>query len=222
MKTEDNKYQQIIDHYEACFAKFGDTPEGIDWPNLPDLLKRYKVMLDVIRPQETQVSLLDFGCGTAGLNSFIVAEGLSDHIRYSGLDMGKEFIEHCRKKFPDIEFHWADVVKNPELMPVSDYVVMNGVFTEKCGMSFDEMWNYSRELLKIVYKSARKGIAFNVMSSHVDWEREDLFHLPVDELLKFSCAELSRNVVIRNDYGLYEYTAYVYREPVGGIHDLNE
>jgi hypothetical protein len=56
-------------------------------------------------------------------------------------------------------------------------------------------------------------MALNLMSKHVDWERDDLFHLPIDELLQFSRRELSRHVVIRHDYGLYEYTAYVYREP---------
>ena len=37
------------------------------------------------------------------------------------------------------------------------------------------------------------------------------FHLPFDELAPFLTRELSRNFVLRNDYGLFEYTAYVYR-----------
>ena len=50
------------------------------------------------------------------------------------------------------------------------------------------------------------------MTKHVDWERDDLFHLPVRRpRRRSSTAEVSRNFVIRNDYGLYEYTAYVYR-----------
>ena len=40
-----------------------------------------------------------------------------------------------------------------------------------------------------------------------------LFHLSSDVLLSFLKAELSRHCVIRHDYGLYEYTTYVYREP---------
>jgi hypothetical protein len=38
-----------------------------------------------------------------------------------------------------------------------------------------------------------------------------LFHLPFDTLASFLTSELTRNFVFRNDYGLYEYTAYVYR-----------
>ena len=68
-------------------------------------------------------------------------------------------------------------------------------------------------MLRRVWPRAREGLAFNVMSKHVDWERDDLFHLSTDLLLAFLKSELSRHVVIRHDYGLYEYTVYVYREP---------
>jgi hypothetical protein len=50
------------------------------------------------------------------------------------------------------------------------------------------------------------------LTKQVDWERDDLFHLPVDRLLTFLSREVSRHVVIRHDYGLYEYTAYVYKD----------
>jgi hypothetical protein len=49
------------------------------------------------------------------------------------------------------------------------------------------------------------------MSTHVDWERDDLFHLPIDKLTAFLVKEASRDFIIRHDYKLYEYTAYVYR-----------
>ncbi|RBB95712.1 SAM-dependent methyltransferase, partial [Pseudomonas sp. MWU12-2115] len=50
------------------------------------------------------------------------------------------------------------------------------------------------------------------MSKEVDWERDDLFHVPVTQLTHFLSRELSRHYVVRHDYGLYEYTTFVYRE----------
>jgi len=88
---------------------------------------------------------------------------------------------------------------------------MNGVFTMKCGLSFDEMLAYFERLLGLVWSKAGRGIAFNVMSKHVDWERDDLFHLPLDTIATIVIRELTRKFVIRNDYGLYENTIYVYR-----------
>jgi hypothetical protein len=49
------------------------------------------------------------------------------------------------------------------------------------------------------------------MSKLVDWERDDLFHVSMDEIGLSLKNNLSKNFVIRNDYKLYEYTIYVYK-----------
>jgi hypothetical protein len=132
-------------------------------------------------------------------------------IEYSGLDLSEKFIEVSKNKFPQINYYQADIIKNPNLVPVFDYIVMNGVLTEKRELSFEEMWEYTQTLLARVFEKARRGVAFNVMAKTVDWERDDLFHLPMDTLASFLVKKLSRNFIIRSDYGLYEYTTYLYR-----------
>jgi hypothetical protein len=103
-----------------------------------------------------------------------------------------------------------DLLDDDSALPSFDYIVLNGVFTEKLELPFDEMLAYFKQLLTRVFAHAKIGIAFNVMSKHVDWERPELFHLPFDTLAEFLKKELSRHFVFRNDYGLYEYTTYVY------------
>jgi len=98
------------------------------------------------------------------------------------------------------------------VLPVFDYVVMNGVFTYKGRTPHDGMWRYCQQLLLRVARHARLGFAFNVMSKYVDWEREDLFHVPLDDICGFLSERISRHVTIRHDYGLHEYTIYVYSE----------
>ena len=92
-----------------------------------------------------------------------------------------------------------------------DYIIMNGLFTEKCNLSYEEMKEYFEAFIKKAFELCNKGIAFNVMSKDVDWERDDLFHLPLNELSRFLTRDLTRRYIIRNDYGLYEYTTYVYK-----------
>lgn len=209
MQTAD--YQAIVAHYESCLALHGDNHRGVDWPNANDAARRYDVMLDVIRPADSRpVSVLDFGCGAAHLLEHLQTHQRSE-IEYSGLDISPAFIELSRRKFPGTSFYCTDVLATDGIMPAADYVVMNGVFTEKRSLSFDAMFEYMRRLLKCVYPQAKLGLAFNVMSKHVDWERDDLFHVPYDALAAFLKREISRHFVFRADYGLYEYTAYVYR-----------
>jgi SAM-dependent methyltransferase len=209
---QEKKYLNIVSHYESCLAEHGDTHLGVDWPRSEDVEKRHRVMLEVIKPEQRdrKVSLLDFGCGAAHLNEYIVARGL-DHIEYSGLDLSDKFIRLSQSKFPASKFYCLDVLDENSSLPKFDYIVLSGVFTEKRELSFEEMFAYFRRLVIRVFQHAEIGIAFNVMSKHVDWERDDLFHLPFDMLADFLQQELTRNYVFRNDYGLYEYTTYVYR-----------
>jgi SAM-dependent methyltransferase len=207
------KYKLIAQHYEGCLEKYGDSHLGVDWPKLEDVTKRYKVMLDIIRLREDnrgKVQLLDFGCGTAHLYEHITANQINN-IQYAGLDISSKFIEVCKSKYPQLNFYCVDILKDENKLPAFDYVVMNGVFTEKREMTFDEMFNFFQAMLERVFKIAERGIAFNVMSKAVDWERDDLFHMPADLLINFLTKKLSRNFIIRNDYGLYEYTTYLYK-----------
>jgi len=205
------KYIEIIKHYESCLAKHGDSHLGVDWPKAQDAETRYRVMLEVIRrPRAGTLRLLDFGCGASHLYEYTVANDIRG-IEYTGLDLSPKFVELSRNKFPKNNYVCADILEEPEAVPAADYIVMNGVFTEKRGLDFDEMLGYFERTVKAAFAKAELGLAFNVMSKHVDWEREDLFHLPFDTLARFLVRELTHNFVIRNDYGLYEYTAYVYR-----------
>lgn len=205
------KYIEIVSHYESCLEKYGDTHLGVDWPKKEDADKRYRVMLDVIKRDITgMIGLLDFGCGASHLYEYIVKHNISN-LEYSGLDLSEKFINLSKRKFPHITYYCVDILDDDSNVPNFDYVVMNGVFTVKRNLSFDEMFSYFKELVGKVFAKAEKGIAFNVMSKQVDWERQDLFHLPLDLLADFLTKNVSRNFVIRNDYGLYEYTTYVYR-----------
>ena len=38
-------YKEIIEHYENCLAKHGDTHLGVDWPNADDVEKVIKNFL---------------------------------------------------------------------------------------------------------------------------------------------------------------------------------
>ena len=174
------------------------------------MLFRSEVMLGVIREKPEPVTLLDFGCGASHIYEYILRNNLS-FIDYSGLEISEKFFELSKSKFPTVNYYHLDIIENSAELPTFDYIILNGVLTEKRELSFDEMWKYTRELLTQVFSKCRKGIAFNVMAKTVDWEREDLFHLPMDVLADFLTKNLSRNFIIRNDYGLYEYTTYVYR-----------
>ncbi len=207
---ESKPYLPIIAFCEEWLSKHGDNALGVGWPRA-DAEDRYRVMLDLMRPSSSPVTLLDFGCGASHLYEYILRNGI-DRIRYSGLDLSDRFLELSRSKFPEVVYHRVDLLDPASgSLPSFDYVVMNGIFNYRGALSQDDMFEYLCTLVRRVNDMATIGFAFNVMTKQVDWERDDLFHLPVDRLLTFLSREVSRHVVIRHDYGLYRYTVYVYK-----------
>lgn len=201
-------YSALVAHYEACLARHGDTCKGVDWPDAEGAATRYRVMAEVVRERDP-VDLLDFGCGAGHFLDYL--RNADRKVHYRGLDLSARFVDLCRRKYPGVVFDCLDVMQDGAAVPEADYIIMNGVFTERCGIAYETMFDAMTGLLAKMFPHARKGMAFNLMSKHVDWEREDLFHVPYDRIGRFVVSQLSRHHLIRADYGLYEYTVYVYK-----------
>lgn len=206
-------YRKILRHYEKCFDKHGASHRGMDWPNEEDLARRFKVMLEMQRWDSSKpVSILDLGCGVGLLLDYIQARGLLDTFEYWGIDLSTKMVTKALERHPHQRFETRDILQEPLPPRCVDYVIMNGLLTEKVSLNQETMEAFARDVIKAAFAACRRGIAFNIMSSHVGWCRLDLFHWPLDRVASFLVENCSRSLVIRMDYGLYEYTVYVYRE----------
>ena len=214
-------YLNPVKYLEECYDTFGDCSKGVHWPNEEDAKVRYKVMTDLIRfdllrreqPQakaeEEEIRLLDFGCGLSHYYAYLEEEGRKN-IRYTGVDISEKYVNASREKYPDNRYYCIDILEE-EFPERNDYTVVNGIFTFKNTAPFEEMFDFWKKCMTRLYALSDRGIAFNAMSKQVDWERDDLFHLPLDMAAEFLCKNLTRNFIIRNDYGLYEYTVYIFK-----------
>lgn len=205
-------YLRIVEHYESCLRDHREGANAVDWKSAEDAARRYDVMLGVVRDRSAPASLMDFGCGLAELKQHMDGAGYGA-LRYSGLDISPEFAAAARARFPQSEFLCFDVLEPGRSLPPFDYIVMNGIFTRRHDLELEDMWCYFERLVVKVFESCRIGLAFNVMSSTVDWQNETLFHADPGRMVAFVGASLTRHFVLRNDYGLYETTCYLYREP---------
>ena len=210
MADREKPYLSIVRYCEALLDEHGDSHLGVGSRTKEIADTGFRVMLELIKTGNEKVSLLDFGCGLSHLYEYIRAHGL-DHIAYSGLDLSPRFLDASRRKFPEITYYEIDVLQEPDRLPVFDYIVINGLFNARLDTPYSDMFDYVTSVLRVLFPKANVGLAFTVMSKYVDWERDDLFHLPFDDLARFLDEHLTRNFVIRHDYGLYEYTTYLYR-----------
>lgn len=208
-----SKASPIVQHYESCFDRHGDSLKGVDWPNESDALKRYQVMWELTRGGTG--TLLDYGCGLGHFYAFLKDRKQLQKIKYAGVDASPKFVEHCKKKFKDVPFALCDVLEDDFSLPKKkyDFIVLNGVLTEKREITQKKMVSVFHEVVGRLFPLCKKGLAFNVMTKLVDWERDDLFHLDFNSMSEFISKNLSRHFCVRHDYGLYEYTVYVYKQP---------
>ena len=196
----DKKYLTIISHYEPCLRRHGGTHLGVDWPKEEDADTRYQVNARSYQARGQRRSPkgypLGFRLWASHLYEYMLKKQVNG-VDYSGLDLSDEFIRLSKAKFPNLTYYHADILEDTSALPFFDYIVLNGVFTLKCDLSFPEMLEFFQKTVRRTFQRARVGTAFNVMSKQVDWERHDLCHLPLDTLASFLTHDVSRNFVVR-------------------------
>jgi SAM-dependent methyltransferase len=204
----------LVERIEQLFREHGDTHKGLGYPKPDGFEDRYRVFLDVARfdPRPLdRFSVLDIGCATGCVLDELEAQGRKD-VGYRGVDLSPAMVQAAQAKHPGAEFILGDPFDLPQVWDdPPDYVIMGGIFTWRPGISREEMSRYMLDLLRLAFTHCCRGVCFNVMSHHVDWRRDDLFHVPFDEMAALVREHLSRNYIFRADYGLFEYTTYVYK-----------
>ncbi|QUT04378.1 class I SAM-dependent methyltransferase [Sphingobium phenoxybenzoativorans] len=211
--------EQIIRPIVQHFSGRPVTPEAVLWPNADDLPHRFRALMNGIDwsrfTAANPLRLLDLGCGPGFLLDYLSHAGLIDKVDYTGIDLSPEILAEAERRWPEQKFLLRDIRKTPFADGVFDYAILCGVFTVRFSLSNDDMRKLMLETLEATWPSVRQGLSYNVMSKHVDWEREDLFHLPCDEAIDIARKNLgTRQVRIMHDYGLYEYACIVSREPL--------
>ena len=203
--------KKLRDHYRATFLKYGATSKGVDWGNKEWAARlRQEKMLNVIeKPNVETVSLLDVGCGYGALADLI--KELKIDVDYVGIDVVSEMVSAAEKRHPEFVFYNSEILDGN--MSIYDYVVCNGILTQKLDSSVTEMDLFSEELIKKMFSISRCGIAFNLMSSYVNYYSENLYYRNPSELLQWCMSNLTHRVKLDCSYDLkYEYTMYLYKE----------
>jgi 2-polyprenyl-3-methyl-5-hydroxy-6-metoxy-1,4-benzoquinol methylase len=220
MKEISNKLRQ---HYEKTFDKYGATSAGVDWgTDTAKVIDRYERMLKIIDKNDHQhKSLLDVGCGYGGLLSYIESQNLL--IDYTGIDVAENMINHAMLKHKNVTFILGDIFE-VNFDKKFDYIVCNGLLTQKLDTSIRDMHNYVQQLIKKMFSLCNLGIVFNLMSTHINFFSDNLYyHNPV-EMLAWCFCEITNYIKLDHSYplnskcnGAYEYTVYLFRQPSTAI-----
>ena len=77
---------------------------------------------------------------------------------------------------------------------------------------------FTRKTLEVMWQTCTKGIAFNALSTYVDYEDSHLYYHDPLTLFDYCKRNLSPYIKLRNDYEVkpnsipFEFTMYVYKQ----------
>jgi SAM-dependent methyltransferase len=186
----------IVSHYQQLFRKFGDDPRATQQRDGVSQRRRFEILTEIL-PKDESVEVLDAGCGLAHLHDFLRLSGRED--RYVGVDIVPEFVEAARSRLagdPDVEVLQLDVLR--EDPPSCDYAFVSGAFNNR----MSDNRGFMEEMLRRLWAVARRGIAFNAISTYVEYRDADLYYCDPREVFHFCRTELGLRVALRHDYGL--------------------
>lgn len=210
----------LKDYHHKVFLEHGATAKGVDWNNEQEVLLRYDKMLKVIEMDfyegPRKPTILDVGCGWGGMAKR--ANDISAPVSIFGIDVVEEMIVHANKEFPEHFFQALDVFKIQE-SEAYDFVVCNAILTQKHHISIPDMENFTKRLVKKMFELCRYGIAFNLMSTRVNFTVDNLYYQNPVEMLSWLLSDISPRVVLDHGYSslssgkgkFYDYTVYVYK-----------
>lgn len=203
--------EQIKKHYQALYHAHGRDHNAVQYSSKASQYARFEILLDIANEID---SIADLGCGLGDLLPLLRQR--HPHARYVGYDFVDEFVDDAQQRFAQDKqatFAQLDVVKN-ELPEAADYVVLSGMFNN----AMPDNKAFTENTLKKMWQAANKGIAFNALSTYVDYQDEGLYYQDPLALFDFCKTHLSEYVSLRHDYDVkensvpFEFTIYVLKK----------
>jgi SAM-dependent methyltransferase len=196
-------------HYAELVEKYGSAPEAAQWSDSATQRRRLSVLTGVGDLRASKV--LDFGCGTGALFAYLNEDpGFAGE--YVGYDLASPAVELARHLYPAGRFERRNVLKQgvPEDF---DCILASGVFNNRTS----DGWRLMTELLGALWPHASRALAFNALSTYVDFREEHLWYVDPGDVFAWCKRELSPAVSLRHDYQVkpgvipFEFTVFVYR-----------
>jgi len=205
MRNSEDILKEVKRYYSKKIDQYGIQPQGVDWNGIEGQLKRFDILLNVVR-DSSDFSINDLGCGYGALLHHMIKS--YDNFHYAGYDVSHEMIKEAirnQNNHLSAEFFTSSTMKE------SDYTVASGIFNVRGNRNDREWKDYLYDTLNQMDKASRKGFSFNCLTSYSDKEkmRDYLYYADPLELFNFCKRNYSRNVALFHDYDLYEFTLII-------------
>jgi cyclopropane fatty-acyl-phospholipid synthase-like methyltransferase len=201
---------EVAEYYTSKLVQHGEKPQGVDWNGKESQTLRFGQLCKVI-DTSNKFSINDLGCGYGALYDFLSQE--YENFSYAGIDVSENMIRAAEQRYETKSRTRFLVSSEPD--QVADYGIASGIFNVRLGRSDDEWRSYLEATLDVLDRTSRLGFAFNCLTSYSDADkiRDYLYYADPCALFDLCKRRYSRSVALLHDYGLYEFTILVRKQP---------
>ena len=184
---------ETVHFYEHRLGQFGEDARSLNWGSRQSQERRFEVLASI--GDLANQSILDVGCGLGDFYRWLVSRGIQTD--YTGIDLTPGMVEKAASRNPSARFAVHNLLGDtaPFQEKSFDFVFASGIFY----LRRIQPQEYMQEMISTMFCIARKGVAFNSLST---WSTErDALEYYADPIKTLEwCAELSKNLILRHDY----------------------
>ncbi len=201
-KTNDAGLEGVRALYEKSLDEHGATPKGVGWRDEHTHTLRFERLSQLIEAGEP-ATINDLGCGYGAFLDYLVRRGTKiGHFR--GFDISERMIDEARRRHPSGEWLAGGRLTQP-----ADYSFASGIFNVRLQQSESAWLRYIEQTLDELDQCSRRGFAFNLLSTYVDYREPHLYYGDPGAFFDLCKRRFSRKVALLHDYPLFEWTMLV-------------
>jgi SAM-dependent methyltransferase len=203
----DSVLAKVAALYTENLAAHGRSARALGWRDEDARVLRYEVMAHVLGDDTGPLTVIDWGCGYGGLFTHLQDTRRLDVSRYDGYDLSAEMIAAASHLPADrVRLFQTDAVADE-----ADYAFVSGTFNVRYEATDADWFAYITSTLDSLWGHSRKGLAFNLLSTYVDWREPHLFYGDPAVFFDYCTRKFSKWVSVFHDYPLFEWTITVRR-----------
>ncbi len=189
--------ERLVERYSTRLAKFGDDPRTLGWDKRESQQARFGASLGLMN--FTGKRVLDVGCGLADFMAFLQRQGQAP-ASYTGCDINPDLLGRCAERFPQSQFHQANLLTDDVPGGPYDVVVLFGVVNFRFAEFSNE--DFARQMIRRAFAACREAVVIDMLTAVNDerYPKEDFvyYYDPV-EVLKFALS-VTPHVSLKHDY----------------------
>lgn len=198
---------KVIERYTKRFEEYGYSQKAVGWGEKGRQEIRFEILASQWDFEGKEV--LDIGAGFGDLYRYLKPLRIQS---YTGIELVSVLVKKGNELYgqnQDFKLIAGNFLEIKDSISNHDIALISGLFNFKLveGNNYDFIGEVLAEALKI----CRVGVAANFVTDRVDYHEELIFNAKPEKILEMGL-NLTKNVILRNDYFPFEFSIFLNKD----------